>query len=66
MSGANGSGYGVVVQQGGIVNLTGDTTIIDQAAALPSSESESHLGRVCSTWRDGKWLRENDNYRRHH
>ena len=28
MSGANGSGYGVVVQQGGIVNLTGDTTII--------------------------------------
>lgn len=28
MSGANGSGYGVVVQDGGIVNLTGDTTII--------------------------------------
>ena len=28
MSGANGSGYGVIVQEGGIVNLTGDTTII--------------------------------------
>ncbi|WP_326490559.1 autotransporter outer membrane beta-barrel domain-containing protein [Citrobacter portucalensis] len=28
MTGANGSGYGVIVQDGGIVNLTGDTTII--------------------------------------
>ncbi|MDE9616961.1 autotransporter outer membrane beta-barrel domain-containing protein [Citrobacter portucalensis] len=46
MSGANGSGYGVVVQQGGIVNLTGDTTIItDNGVAIwnPKVSSGSYI-----------------------
>lgn len=46
MTGANGSGYGVVVQEGGIVNLTGDTTIIADGGVAIWNPKVSSGGNV--------------------
>ena len=46
MTGANGSGYGVIVQEGGIVNLTGDTTIIADGGVAIWNPKVSSGGNV--------------------
>lgn len=46
MTGANGSGYGVIVQDGGIVNLTGDTTIIADGGVAIWNPKVSSGGNV--------------------
>ena len=46
MTGANGSGYGVRVQDGGIVNLTGDTTIIADGGVAIWNPKVSSGGNV--------------------
>lgn len=46
MTGANGSGYGVIVQEGGIVNLTGDTTIIADGGVAIWNRKVSSGGNV--------------------